>query len=63
LEDRDNFENTDMLKDNIKMDVNVVSLEIVGRIHLAQARDNYHPLVNMVLNLWVPQNAGKFSTS
>ena len=52
-----------MLKDNIKMDVNVVSLEIVGRIHLAQARDNYHPLVNMVLNLWVPQNAGKFSTS
>jgi hypothetical protein len=29
------------------MDVNVVRLEIVGRIHLAQARDNYHPLVNM----------------
>jgi hypothetical protein len=52
-----------MLKDNIEMDVNVVMLKIVGRIHLAQDRDTYHPLVNMVMNLWVPQNAGKFSTS
>jgi hypothetical protein len=39
-----------MLKDNIKMAVNVVRLEIVGQIHLAQERDNLHPLVNMVVN-------------
>jgi len=38
-------------------------LEIVGRIHLAQAGNSYHHLVNMVMNIWVPQNAGKFSTS
>ena len=52
-----------MLKDNIKMDINAVWLEIVGRIHMAQARYNYHALVNTAMNLRVLQNAGKFSTS
>jgi hypothetical protein len=32
-------------------------------IHLAQDRDQWWTLVNMVMNLLVPQNAGKFLSS
>ena len=32
-------------------------------IHLAQDRKKWQALVNMVVNLWVPQNSGSFSTS
>jgi hypothetical protein len=35
----------------------------VGRIHLAQDRVQLLYLVNMVMNLRVPQQAGKFLTS
>ena len=31
-------------------------------IDLAQNRDRWQVLVNMVMNLWVPQNAGNFLT-
>jgi hypothetical protein len=30
---------------------------------LAQHRDQWRALVNMVLNLWVPENVGKFLSS
>jgi hypothetical protein len=32
-------------------------------IDLAQYRNRWRALVNAVVNLWVPQNAGNFSTS
>jgi hypothetical protein len=32
-------------------------------IDLAQNRDRWRVLVNTVMNLWVPQNAGKFLSS
>jgi hypothetical protein len=35
----------------------------VDRIHLAQDRDQWCALVNMVMNLQVPQKAGNFLTS
>ena len=35
----------------------------VDWIELAQGRDRWRTLVNAVMNLWVPQNAGNFLTS
>jgi hypothetical protein len=32
-------------------------------INMAQDRDWYRVLVNMVMNLWVPENVGKFFES
>jgi hypothetical protein len=32
-------------------------------IQLAQDRDQWRALVNTVMNLWIPQNAGKFLSS
>jgi hypothetical protein len=29
-------------------------------IHLVQGRDQWRPLVNMVMNFWAPQNIRKF---
>jgi hypothetical protein len=34
----------------------------VDRIKLAQHRDRWRKLVNVVMNLWVPSNAGNFLT-
>jgi hypothetical protein len=32
----------------------------MGWIHLAQDRDKWRALVNMIMNLWFPLNVGKF---
>jgi len=50
-------------EDNIKMDVQEVGYEGVDWIELAQDRDRWRLLVNAVMNLRVPQNAGNFLTS
>jgi hypothetical protein len=47
---------------NIKMDLVEVEWGDVDWIGLAQDRDRWRALVNLVLNLWVPQTAGKLSS-
>jgi hypothetical protein len=46
--------------DNIKMDLRDIGLDVVDWIDLAQNRDQWRALVNAVMNLRIPQNAGKF---
>jgi hypothetical protein len=41
-------------EDNIRMDLREIGWEGVDWIHLAQDRDQWQALVNMVMNLWVP---------
>jgi hypothetical protein len=48
--------------DNIRMDLVEVGWGDVDWIGLAQDRDRWRALVNSVLNLRVPQNAGKPSS-
>jgi hypothetical protein len=49
--------------DNIKMDLREVELDGRDWIDLAQDRDRWKAHVNAVMNLGVPYNAGKFSSS
>ena len=48
--------------DNIKMDIQEVGWSM-DWIDLAQDRDRWRALVNVVMNLQVPLNAGNFLTS
>jgi len=41
-------------EDNIRIDFKEIGWEGVNWIHLAQDRDLWHALENMVMNLWVP---------
>jgi hypothetical protein len=50
-------------EDNIKIDFKEIGYEGVDWIHLAQDRDQWWSLVNMVMNLWIPLKAGSFLTS
>jgi len=40
--------------DNIGMDLRETGQEGVDLMHLAQDRDQWWALVNMIMNLWVP---------
>jgi hypothetical protein len=50
-------------EDNIKMDLGEIGFGNVDWIHFAQDRDRWRALVNMVMSLRVPQNAGNFLIS
>jgi len=45
------------------MDLQEVGREVMDWIELSQDRDRWRTLVNSVMNIQVPQNAGNFSTS
>jgi hypothetical protein len=45
---------------NIKMDLRDIGWDDMDWIHVAQHRDQWRVLVSTVLNLQVPQHAGKF---
>jgi hypothetical protein len=49
--------------DNIKMDLREIGWDGIDWIDLAQDRDQWRALVNMVMNLRVPKNTGKFLSS
>jgi hypothetical protein len=48
------------LVDNIRMDLREMGWEDMYWIDVAQDRDQWRALVNTVMNLPVPKNAGKF---
>jgi len=50
-------------EDNIKMDLQEVGCGCMDWIMLAQDRDRWHALVNVAMNLWVPQNVENFLTT
>jgi hypothetical protein len=50
-------------EDNIEMDLREIVFGDVYWIHWAQDRDRWRALVNTVMNLRVPKNAGNFLTS
>jgi hypothetical protein len=49
--------------DNIRMDLGEIVWDGMDWIDLAQDMDQWRALVNTVMNLRVPQNAGKFLNS
>jgi hypothetical protein len=49
--------------DNIKMDLGEMGWGDIDWIDLAENRDQKRALMNMVMNLQVPKNAGKFLSS
>jgi hypothetical protein len=53
---------TSRWEDNIKMDLQEVGWRSMDWIELAQDRDRCRALVNAVMNLQVPYNAGYFLT-
>jgi hypothetical protein len=50
-------------EDNIKMYLREIGWGGMDCIELAPNRDQWKALVNMVMNLWVPQNGEKFLSS
>jgi hypothetical protein len=50
-------------EDNIKMDLLEVGCEGMEWINVAQDRDRWQELMNAVMNLQVPYNAGNFLTN
>jgi hypothetical protein len=54
LEGRDHSEDMDVWEDYVRMDLEEMGWEGVDWMHLAQDRDQWQAVVNMVMKLWVP---------
>jgi hypothetical protein len=50
-------------EDNIRINIREIMSKGVDWIHLAQDRDQWWAVVNMVMNLWVPNKVGNFVTN
>jgi hypothetical protein len=48
---------------NIKMDLREIGWDGIDWIDLTQDKDQWRALVNTIMNLQVPENAGKFLSS
>jgi hypothetical protein len=48
---------------NINVEPKEVGYEGMDRIHMAEGRVQWWVIVNIVINLWVPQKARHFITS
>lgn len=46
--------------ENIKTELREIGWGAMDWIYLAQDRDLWRALVIMIMNLWLPSNAGKF---
>jgi hypothetical protein len=49
--------------DNIQIDLREIGWDVMDWIDLAQDRDQWRAVVNTVMNIRVPYNAGKFLSS
>jgi len=49
--------------DDIRMTDRETGCEVVEWMHLAQDRDQWQALLNMIINLWVPYRTDNFVTS
>jgi hypothetical protein len=45
------------------MDLKETGWKVVDWMYLAQGKDEWHALVNMIMNLWVPWKEGNFLAS
>jgi hypothetical protein len=61
LKGRDHSE--DLVVDNIRMGIREIGWKVVDRVHVAQGRDKWLALMNTVMNLRVPYDAGNFLTA
>jgi hypothetical protein len=61
--ERDRWEDQDRWVDIIKMALGERGWDGVDCINLAYDMDQWRALVNTVMNLWVPKNAGKLLSS
>jgi len=60
LKGRHHTQHRNRWEDNIRMDLREIGWEGVDWIHVGEDRDWWQAVLNMVMNLQVPQKAGNF---
>jgi len=54
LKERGHSEDKHRREDNIGIDLRKIGWEVVDWMHVAQDKDHWWAVLNMVMNLWVP---------